>query len=378
MSRPVRVLAVARWPVGGIRTYLRYVYSRFERSSFEFTVVTPDLPEVRVLEDEMRDCPVRFTPARDASGLRFQLAALRQAAFGSFDLIHSHGFTAGMTVAPIAKLRGIAHVMTPHEVLTPGQFVGTRGRLRRALLASLLPRLDVIQTISRDAERNLLEYFPQLNGRARFVTIENGIPLERFADATPRDLRAELDLSERHFLMGFLGRFMAPKGFRCLIDAMDLLNREGSLPKDPIVLAVGSGGFVREEQQLIAARKLTSQFRFLPFEPNVAGTLKGLDLMVAPSLWETCPLLPMEAMVAGTPVLGTNCIGLREVLSGTPATVVNAADPQALAAAIRERMQHPQRAEAAAYVPEARRRFDVSRTAERLRNLFETVVHEAA
>ena len=40
---------------------------------------------------------------------------------------------------------------------------------------------------------------------------------------------------------------------------------------------------------------------FLPFVTNIASTLKGLDVVVMPSLWEACPLLAMETLVAGIP-----------------------------------------------------------------------------
>ena len=58
--------------------------------------------------------------------------------------------------------------------------------------------------------------------------------------------------------------------------------------------------------------------------------LAELDLLVVPSLWEASSVVSMEAMAAGVPVLGTDCIGLREVLRGTPSRVVRAGDPAAL------------------------------------------------
>jgi len=99
--------------------------------------------------------------------------------------------------------------------------------------------------------------------------------------------------------------------------------------------------------------------------------LQQLDLLVMPSLWEASPLQPMEAMAAGVPVLGTDCIGLREVLRDTPARVVPAGDPAALAAGLREALESPRTVEAREYAAEACRRFDNERSARRLVELYD-------
>ena len=88
------------------------------------------------------------------------------------------------------------------------------------------------------------------------------------------------------------------------------------------MLCFGWGGFIREEQVEIKRRGLENNFHFLPFQENPARAIRGVDVVVMPSLWEACPLLPMEVLVAGVPVIGTDCVGMREVLLDTPARVV--------------------------------------------------------
>ena len=58
--------------------------------------------------------------------------------------------------------------------------------------------------------------------------IPNGIDTQRFARATPIDIRREQRLGAETALIGFFGRFMAPKGFRTLVDAVELLAGRGS------------------------------------------------------------------------------------------------------------------------------------------------------
>jgi glycosyltransferase involved in cell wall biosynthesis len=183
-------------------------------------------------------------------------------------------------------------------------------------------------------------------------------------------LRQELGLPSDGFLIGFLGRFMSQKGFRYLVDALAAMVQTKGLPRRSILLTFGDDGFIREEREAVTKRGLRKVVHFLPFVPDIASTLKGLDVVVMPSLWEACPLLPMEAMVAGVPVIGTNCIGLREVLQDTPAKVVPTRDGVALAEALIHEMKDPTTSAARAFVAEAADRFEVKRQVVELEKLM--------
>ena len=95
------------------------------------------------------------------------------------------------------------------------------------------------------------------------------------------------------------------------------------------------------------------------------------QVLVVPSLWEASSLVSMEAMAAGVAVLGSDCPGLREVLRGTPARTVPAGDAAALARALRGAIVAPWTAEARAYAPAARARFDNAHSARRLTALYD-------
>jgi glycosyltransferase involved in cell wall biosynthesis len=250
--------------------------------------------------------------------------------------------------------------MTSHETLHDKQFAGLKGKIRRLGMAWLFGLIDKVHSVSHDAQANLSEYFPSLAGKeGKCVVIPNGIEVERFLEAEPRNLRGELGLGDDVFLIGFLGRFMAPKGFRLLVDAVEILRNGNNLPKRPLVLTFGDGGFIREEKQAINEKGLEDSFRFMPFTSNVAGTIKGVDVVAMPSLWEACGLLAMEALVCGTPLIGSDCIGLREVLQGTPAIVVKAKDEIMLAEAIEKEVRNPVKKNFISFVEEAANRFDV-------------------
>jgi glycosyltransferase involved in cell wall biosynthesis len=166
---------------------------------------------------------------------------------------------------------------------------------------------------------------------------------------------------------------MEQKGFLPLIYAIRRLADSG--PPVPFhLLAVGSGDYRNEYKTTVHELGLTDHVSFLDFTPNVGPVLSQLDLLVIPSQWEASSLLAMEAMSVGAPILGTDCIGLREVLHGTPARTVPTGDVDALAAGLRHAMENPWTEEAMRYVPTARRRFDNDPSAQKLAGVFDQLI----
>jgi glycosyltransferase involved in cell wall biosynthesis len=174
-------------------------------------------------------------------------------------------------------------------------------------------------------------------------------------------------------LMGFLGRFMVQKGFLPLLAALEHLVA-GPLARPFYLVAFGSGDHAREYAAEVRRRGLSQYVTLREAVADVQPVLGQLDLLVMPSLWEAMPLLPMEALAAGVPVLGSDCIGLREVLQGTPSRMVRTGDEVALADGLRGALSEPWTEAARAYAPEACRRFDNAASASKLVDLFERTV----
>jgi glycosyltransferase involved in cell wall biosynthesis len=282
-------------------------------------------------------------------------------------LVHSHGFTAGVLTVAAGAYTNIPHLMTAHDVFQEKQFEGAIGKFRRGLLVQLLRRIDVIHTVSQDATDNLLEYIHGLD-KSQLCLIPHGIDADRFFFAVPLNTKSRYD-SDR-VLVGFFGRFMSQKGFRYLVDAVEMIVRESMSSKRPLVLTFSEGGYIREDYAYIQERGLGDYFRKMPHVDDMPAVIKSVDMVIMPSLWEACGLLGMEALVAGVPIIGSSCIGLREVLRDTPASMVPPADARALAEAIAGEMNMPRKDEFMKYACTARQRFSLDRPAAELNELY--------
>ena len=371
-----RVLVVVRWPVGGIRTWCKYVYRRPQFDLFEIDMVVPDGSEAQTLTDDMRASGLRINVIRTGSQVR-QLAAkaVSLIASGRYSLVHSHGFTSAAICGLPCRIRGVAHLVTIHEEILPDQYRDLRGRMIRKFVNATLARVDCVHAVSHASGENLGRSFPgAASCRHGVRVISNGIESGRFLAARALPLREDLGLMDATILVGFFGRFMAPKGFRHLIEALRLHNEVATQPSDIAVVAVGGGGFRREEEEKVRQLGLASRVFFRDFMADIAGALKAVDVVVMPSLWEASGLLAMEALTSGVPLVVSRASGLVEVTAGTPALLVPVADAKALLEGILQ-MSAPERKVAAReFAAVAAERFDVGRVRGQVASLYETLV----
>ena len=331
------------------------------------------MEETDVLLRDLAELDLKYIPLEKAVPKSEILRTVSKIIFqGKFDLVHSHGFTCGVLSTPAAILSRTPHIVTLHETLRDEQFMGLTGAMKILMLGGTLALADTVHCVSHDARDNLLSYLNVLRlVEDKVVVIRHGVEVDRFLGADRRDLRKELGLAQDTFLIGFLGRYMPEKGFEFLIDALALLDRKASLPKRPVVLSFNvNDGYIREQKANVNRKGLSDSVFFLPFVENVAPTFKGLDVVVMPSLREACPLLPMEAMIAGVPFIGTDCLGLREVLKDTPAAVIPTRDSVALSEALIREMNNPTTTKAREFSREAGVRFDVQRCAQEVEQLM--------
>jgi glycosyltransferase involved in cell wall biosynthesis len=374
---PVRILSVIRFPIGGIRSYLRYTYARLPPQDYSTTVVTVDVKEAGLLVSGMAPLEVdlRLVPERRAAvGLAREMTrALRTRRYG---LVHSQGSTAAIASWLGAWWYGVPHVVTLHETFRDEQFAGSSGAVRRQLLQQVFRRVDAIVVVSNDARDNLLKHVTLSSTTLkRLHVIHNGVAVDvllREAETTRPELRTRLKIRADTVLLGYVGRFMPEKGFDVLLDAVRILRDRQHPTGSFLVVAVNDGAFVREYRRQIAALDLDAYFVFEGLRSSAAGTLVELDAAIMPSRREAFGLVAIEALVLGCPLLASDCIGLREQTAGTPALTSIAGDARALADSIETFLRNRQDVteQTRRYVPVARARFDSAGGVDRLVEVF--------
>jgi alpha-1,6-mannosyltransferase len=144
-------------------------------------------------------------------------------------------------------------------------------------------------------------------------TIPLGVDTQLFTP-TRRDpaWKTELGVDTADSVALYVGRFAGEKGLDVVLSALPCLIAETGL-----TLVLIGDGHMRERLSCMSA-ELEGHLILLPYETdraNLARAYASADLYVAPFPYETFGLAAAEALACGTPVVGANSGGLRDLLT---------------------------------------------------------------
>jgi glycosyltransferase involved in cell wall biosynthesis len=181
--------------------------------------------------------------------------------------------------------------------------------------------------------------------RGRYAVVRNGVDLSRFRPANDGDraeARARLGVDGGAALAVCVGRLTRQKGQDVLMSAWPLVRERCPVAE----LALVGDGDLEPALRAVA----TPGVRFAGAVSDVRDWLVAADVLVLPSRWEGLPLVALEALATGRPVVATAIPGLAEVVSAEVGALVPpvAAGPLADAIATRLRDRALARAEGAA------------------------------
>jgi glycosyltransferase involved in cell wall biosynthesis len=143
------------------------------------------------------------------------------------------------------------------------------------------------------------------------MTYHYWIDLERFSSGDRPQVRKQAGLSETDRVCLFVGRLIAPKGVQLFLD----------LARDPRLQSVQFwvAGVGPMERDVKAEAASNSRLRFLGNIDNadLPDYYRAADLVCVPSQYqEGFGRVILEAMACGTPVLASDCPGIREAVAG--------------------------------------------------------------
>ena len=184
----------------------------------------------------------------------------------------------------------------------------------------------------------------------RDVLLINGVPADRITLCRQGIERAALDedgrskmedgggkaapeqfTKERPLRLAYFGRLDPTKGVHVLIDALRL-NLSLPVTLDVYGTAQGECGaaYATQLKKLAADDPRIRFYSPVPAD-QVVGTIRNYDMLAVPSqLLETGPLVVLEALAAGVPVIGSNLGGIAELVNeGVNGFLVNSSRAEA-------------------------------------------------
>lgn len=169
---------------------------------------------------------------------------------------------------------------------------------------------------------------------------------------------------------GWVGRVSREKGIDVFIDAL------ASLQDRVLQAAIMGDGPERAIEMARAESIAPSRFIWLGAVPDASRYFAAFDLFVMSSRTEGLPMVMLEAMAAGTPIVATNVGGIPDLISPTEGMLVRPEDPDALADAMRATLDDREAASARARAARLRQKteFDVGPWSARYESIYRDLI----
>jgi len=386
------------WAYGGIPRVVSALASGMAARGHEVTVCTTD---ARVRDERLPrpDGTPRFVSWRETTAagvdvrifpnvsnwlaydlqffLPIGLSAYLRAHAADFDIAHvhaCHNIPGALAARHLIKAH-VPYVLTPH---------GTALRLERRLLAKYLFDVSIGRNVLSgaarllavsEAERIQLHSMDVPDGR--IAVIPNPSDLAEFAVPIERGtFRARYGLGDGELIM-FLGKLTPRKRLDVLARAFASLTRPGAR----LVVVGNDMGYGAELERLIETLRIgdrTLRTGLLTGRDRLEA-LADADVVVYPSKDEIFGLVPIEAILCGTPVVVADDSGCGEVITRVGGGLVvpqgNAGDLATAITTVLETPAHWRRsAEAAAL--RAREWYGAASVCDQLETVYREVIGE--
>jgi glycosyltransferase involved in cell wall biosynthesis len=272
---------------------------------------------------------------------------------GNYDLVHLHNVIPALEAKRVAE--ACVKQKIPYVISTHGFFEITSGGKAYSLkyahekLAWKFFIEKPIDYIIRYAHKifalSPLEY-PLLDQlgieKERIEIVTNGANQEFYAQSNPEQIKSITErlnvpnLSEKKIPVGiFLGNHTQNKGLEILLEAFSQIEKPFILivcgqKRDNIDYNKFSQN-LSQEQKIILTDWLSDQ--------DVISLFHYADLFVYPTLSDTLPLVILEAMACGLPILSTKVGGIPYQVDKSSGVLVEPGNPQAIKEAFEQMTQ---------------------------------------
>lgn len=171
---------------------------------------------------------------------------------------------------------------------------------------SIYSKFDVIVPVSEACKNQFIKKFGK---QYPMAVVRNPMPVEEIRK------KAELyvpDFPKDRLNIVCVGRLAEEKGFDRLLEAIN--NVKANTDRLFHVYIIGEGPERERLERMIVTKDLTMEVTFLGFCDNPYPYMKYADIFLLTSRDESFSLVVGESLIVGTPVIATECSGVREWL----------------------------------------------------------------
>jgi len=288
-----------------------------------FACLKPDrFPLVR----QSRDVPLWNVRMRGRVDLAVAGNIFRLIRDNDFQLLHAHtprSLLVGRIAAALARVPVVYHVHSPVQRDSTDRL---RNWINAAFERGGLTGVPQLICVSQSLRSYLLDRGCEPE---KISVVPNGVPTIDCSEKPPR--------SDGTWTLGTVALLRPRKGIEVLLDAIALLRAESVPVRVRIVGPFESAEYEEALRQRAADLRIEDAVEWFGFTKHAQQEMQRFDLFVLPSLFgEGMPMVVLESMTAGTPVIASDVEGIPEVIrDGQDGLIVPPNSPRHLADAVK-------------------------------------------
>ena len=274
---------------------------------------------------QAREAPLHSLPMRSRADFSACYRLARVVRSERVRLVHTHSPRSallGGLVARLARVPMVHHLHSPAERDTENALRNVRnGFVERLSLREARRLIVVSDSLERHARDRGIA--PE-----RIRSIPNGVPIGE---------RARLPYVAGDTLqLGTVALFRPRKGIEVLLEAMAELRKSGISTTLRAVGPFETPQYERHVHELVQRLGLVSCVHWTGFRSDMTAEFRRMHVFVLPSLFgEGMPMVVLEAMATGLPVVSTRVEGIPQVVrDGRDGVLVEPGNPVRLAQAL--------------------------------------------
>ncbi len=221
--------------------------------------------------------------------------------------------TVGLIAAKKGKYKAITFIALTHKI---SAMQGKLGWVRDILNLYFYRMSDGFITIS-DSAKSMLE---RHGVKSKISVVYCGADLNECKFYPREESRRKYHIDEQDYVVALIGRIQfVQKGHDILLNAIyehrhRLRNIKGNIKGNIKFFIVGDGPDGEILKSRVKAQGLEDIVTFVPWENNLSHIYSAIDMVIIPSRFEGIPIVMLEAMYYGLPIVASNIDGMAELL----------------------------------------------------------------
>ena len=236
----------------------------------------------------------------------------------NYDIVHVHLFPADLfgAVASLFFHKNVKFIFTEHSVFNRRR----SNKIFKLIDLFTYSRYSKVICVSEKVKESLVAWIPETDHKT--VVIKNAVPVGEIREQ-----------KEYVYDILFVGSLKKVKGLDVFFEAIKLL--EIKYGRKLKVGVVGDGSLNKELKGIAERLNISESVEFLGVRKDINDLMRKSKIFVLPSRWEGLPMVILEAMALGMPVVATKVGGIPEVIEdGKDGILVEPENPDELAEAI--------------------------------------------